>query len=220
MSSWSARTFDSVPFGPGIDDDGSGTAANLAIAQELMRGHYKIRFAWWGAEENGLVGSSYYARNLSQKEVDKIDVMLDYDMLASPNYARMIYDGDGNDEALDPTPGTDHPAGPEGSGKVESVFADWWNAQHLVSHRIAFDGRSDYVGFTNRGIPSGGIAAGAEVVKSPEFEKIYGGAAGSWFDPCYHQLCDNLTTVLTGVMPLDADGLQEFATDDEKRAAR
>ncbi len=94
---------DSVPFGPGINDDGSGTATDLAMAVELAQGHYnlrnKIRFAWWGAEENGLVGSSYYASHLSQKEVDKIDVMLDYDMLSSPNYARMIYDGDGNDSA-------------------------------------------------------------------------------------------------------------------------
>ena len=78
--------------GPGINDDGSGTATLLAQAQELAAGHYnlrqKIRFAWWGAEENGLVGSSYYAENLSDKEVAKIDVMLDYDMLASPNYIR------------------------------------------------------------------------------------------------------------------------------------
>ena len=114
---------DSVPDGPGINDDGSGTATLLAQAEELADGHYKlrkkIRFAWWGAEENGLVGSTYYAHNLSQSEVDKIDVMLDYDMLASPNYVRFVYDGDGNAE-----PG--NPPGPEGSGKVEQVFDDWF----------------------------------------------------------------------------------------------
>src|SRR3954471_19306128 len=83
---------DSVPEGPGINDDGSGTGTLLAQAEELSRGHYnlrqKIRFAWWGAEENGLVGSSYYAKTLSDAEAKKIDVMLDYDMLASPNYIR------------------------------------------------------------------------------------------------------------------------------------
>jgi Zn-dependent M28 family amino/carboxypeptidase len=216
---------DSVPAGPGINDDGSGTATNLAMAQELMQGHYslrnKIRFAWWGAEEEGLIGSSYYAHNLSQSEVDKIDVMLDYDMLASPNYARLVYDGDGNDEALDPDPsGTvEHPAGPEGSGKVEQVFDDWFDSRHQMSHRIAFDGRSDYVGFTDRGIPAGGIFSGAEGVKSPELEKIYGGAAGSWFDPCYHQICDNLSTILTGVPPLSAEGLAPDGSDADKRAA-
>jgi Zn-dependent M28 family amino/carboxypeptidase len=216
---------DSVPAGPGINDDGSGTSALLAMAQELADGHYnnrnKIRFAWWGAEEEGLVGSTYYAHNLSQKEVDKIDVMLDYDMLSSPNYARLVYDGDGNDMARDPEQPDppEHPAGPEGSGKVESVFDDWFKSQGLQTHRVAFDGRSDYVGFTDRGIPAGGVFAGAEGVKSPALQAIYGGAAGSWFDPCYHQLCDNLSTILTGVPPLDAEGLGG-ATDAEKNAAR
>ncbi|MFC7726348.1 M28 family metallopeptidase [Nocardioides sp. GCM10028917] len=208
---------DSVPAGPGINDDGSGTGTLLAQAEELASGHYKlrnkIRFMWFGAEENGLVGSTYYAHNLSQAEVDKIDVMLDYDMLSSANYIRGVYDGDGN-------AAPDNPAGPEGSGKVEQVFDDWFSAQGLESSRRAFDGRSDYVGFTDRGIPSGGIFAGAEGVKTAEEAAIYGGAAGSWFDPCYHQLCDNLITVLTGVPPLDADGLAPDGTEADKRAAQ
>ena len=208
---------DSVPAGPGINDDGSGTATLLAQAQELASGHYKlrnkIRFMWFGAEENGLVGSSYYASNLSQAEVDKIDVMLDYDMLSSANYVRGVYDGDGN-------AAPDNPAGPEGSGKVEQVFDDWFDSQGLESVRRAFDGRSDYVGFTDRGIPSGGIFSGAEGVKTAEEAAIYGGAAGSWYDPCYHQLCDNLITVLTGVPPLDAQGLAPGGTEADKRAAQ
>ena len=208
---------DSVPEGPGINDDGSGTATLLAQAEEIADGHYKIRnkirFAWWGAEENGLVGSTYYAHNLSQSEVDKIDVMLDYDMLASPNYVRFVYDGDGNAEE-------GNPAGPEGSGKVEQVFDDWFRAQGLASERVPFDGRSDYVGFTDRGIPAGGVFAGAEGVKTPEQEAVYGGAAGSWYDPCYHQFCDNLTTVLTGVPPLDAEGLAPDGDEAAKLEAQ
>lgn len=208
---------DSVPAGPGINDDGSGTATLLAQAEEVADGHYKlrnkIRFAWWGAEENGLVGSTYYAHSLSQREVDKIDVMLDYDMLASANYIRGVYDGDGN-------AAPDNPAGPEGSGKVEQVFDDWFTAQGLESARRPFDGRSDYVGFTDRGIPSGGVFAGAEEVKTAEEAAVYGGAAGSWLDPCYHQICDNLITVLTGVPPLDAEGLAPEGTEADKRAAQ
>lgn len=200
---------DSRPEGPGINDDGSGTAALLSMAEEISRGHYnlrqKIRFAWWGAEENGLVGSTYYAHNLSDAEVAKIDVMLDYDMLASPNYVRFVYDGDGSE------PGNEPFAGPPGSGKVESVFDDWFKAQGMQSDRVRFDGRSDYVGFTDRGIPAGGVFAGAEVPKTEEQEAIYGGAAGSAFDPCYHEICDNLMTVLTGIPPLDAGGLNDPA---------
>jgi hypothetical protein len=208
---------DSVTAGPGINDDGSGTSTLLAQAEELADGHYKlrnkIRFAWWGAEENGLVGSTYYAHNLSQAEVDKIDVMLDYDMLSSPNYVRFVYDGDGNAEE-------GNPAGPEGSGKVEQVFDDWFDAHGLASERVPFDGRSDYVGFTDRGIPAGGVFAGAEGVKTAAEEAVYGGAAGSWYDPCYHQLCDNLITVLTGVPPLDAEGLAPEGDEAAKRAAQ
>src|SRR3954469_19235366 len=210
---------DSVPAGPGINDDGSGTATLLAQALELSGGHYnlrqKIRFAWWGGEENGLVGSSYYAHNLSQKEVDKIDVMLDYDMLASPNYARLVYDGDGDDAA-------DNPAGPEGSGKVEAVFDDYFRSLGLADEKIPFDGRSDYVGFTDRGIPAGGVFAGAEAPKTAAQVALYGGAEGAWLDPCYHQICNNLSTILTSVPPISADGLNDegvFPTPADKKAA-
>jgi Zn-dependent M28 family amino/carboxypeptidase len=209
---------DSVPAGPGINDDGSGTALLLTMAQRLARpGHplkQKIRFGWWGAEEEGLVGSSYYAENLPQEEVDKIDVMLDYDMLSSPNFARLVYDGDGSE--------ADNPAGPEGSGTVEEVFREWFASKRQPVVGIPFDGRSDYVGFTDRNIPAGGVFAGAEGVKTANEERIFGGDAGSWYDPCYHQACDDITTVLTGVPPLDAEGLAvdiPNATDTDKAVA-
>jgi Zn-dependent M28 family amino/carboxypeptidase len=208
---------DSVEEGPGINDDGSGTAALLTMAQRLARSgevRQKVRFGWWGAEEEGLIGSSYYAENLTEEEVGKIDVMLDYDMLASPNYVRFVYDGDGSDG--------DNPAGPEGSGVVEEVFREWFAANRQPVVSIPFDGRSDYVGFTERGIPAGGVFSGAEGVKTANQERVFGGAAGSWYDPCYHQACDDLTTVLTGVPPLAAEGLAvdlEAPTDADKAAA-
>ena len=69
------------------------------------------------------------------------------------------------------TPRPDNPAGPEGSGKVEQVFDDWFHAQGLASERVPFDGRSDYVGFTDRGIPAGGVFAGAEDVEDAASRK-------------------------------------------------
>ena len=209
---------DSVEAGPGINDDGSGTATLLTMAQRLARpGHplkQRIRFGWWGGEEEGLIGSRYYASHLSDAQADKIDVMLDYDMLASPNYVRFVYDGDGSTG--------DNPAGPPGSGTVESVFHEWFAAQRQADEVVPFDGRSDYVGFTDRGIPAGGVFAGAEGVKTPAQERVYGGDAGSWYDPCYHQACDDITTVLSGVPPLDAEGLAadiEEPTDGDKATA-
>ena len=209
---------DSVPAGPGINDDGSGTALLLTMAQRLARpGHplkQQIRFGWWGAEEQGLVGSSYYADNLTDDEVSQIDVMLDYDMLSSANYARLLYDGDGSEG--------DNPAGPDGSGVVEEVHREWFASKRQAVVNIPFDGRSDYAGFIDRGIPAGGVFSGAEGVKTANQERIFGGDAGSWYDPCYHQACDDLTTVLTGVPPLEAEGLAvdvEEPTDGDKAIA-
>ena len=108
---------DSVPAGPGVNDDGSGTAFQLELAEQLAKPgtppRNKIRFLWFGGEEDGLVGSQYYAAHLSQAEVDRTDMMLDTDMIASSNFARLVYDGDGS------TFGAEL-AGPAGSGKVEA----------------------------------------------------------------------------------------------------
>jgi Zn-dependent M28 family amino/carboxypeptidase len=189
---------DSVPEGPGVNDDGSGTSAQLEIAKQIAKKHLtprqQIRFMWFGGEEDGLIGSTYYAEHLDPREVAKIMVMIDTDMISSPNFARFVYDGDGSED--------DNPAGPPGSGEVERVFTDFWSSQGLSSEQIPFDGRSDYVGFTDLGIPAGGIFAGAEVPKTPEQEAIYGGAAGEQFDPCYHDYCDRLSTIL-GTPPAD-----------------
>ncbi len=209
---------DSVEEGPGINDNGSGISLLLTMAQRMARlpqdPRQKVRFAFWGGEEQGLVGSQYYAENLTEAEVEDISVMLNYDMIGSPNYARLVYDGDGSED--------DNPAGPEGSGVVEEVHREWFASKRQAVWAIPFDGRSDYVGFTERGIPGGGLFSGAEGVKTAGQERILGGDAGSWYDPCYHQACDDLTTVLSGVPPLDAEGLAvdvEDATDADKAVA-
>jgi Zn-dependent M28 family amino/carboxypeptidase len=58
---------DSVRRTPGIDDNGSGSLGTALVARALGRYRFKaeIRFVLFDAEENGLVGSTYYARNLS-----------------------------------------------------------------------------------------------------------------------------------------------------------
>ena len=71
-----------------------------------------------------------------------------------------------------------------------------------MSEQIPFDGRSDYVGFTDRGIPAGGIFAGAEAPKTKQQVKLYGGAAGEQLDPCYHLFCDRLSSIL-GAPPVE-----------------
>jgi Zn-dependent M28 family amino/carboxypeptidase len=183
---------DSVDAGPGINDDGSGISMDLELALrmgeegQLPRNH--VRFLWVGAEEEGLVGSGFYVDSLSPTELSKIIAMLDFDMVASPNYARLVYDGDGS------TFGANF-SGPNGSGFIESQFTTWFGSQGIANEPIPFDGRSDYVAFTNAGIPSGGIFTGAEVIKTAAQVALYGGTAGVAFDHCYHQACDTINNL-------------------------
>jgi Zn-dependent M28 family amino/carboxypeptidase len=181
---------DSVYEGPGVNDDGSGSATLLETAEEMhelgINPVNKVRFIFFSGEEQGLLGSDYYVSQLSKKQIKDISVMLDYDMLASPNYARLIYDGDGNEQGI---------AGPKGSGQIEKVFKSFWDSEGLAYETIPFDGRSDYDAFTQVGIPAGGIFAGAEDIKTPAQVALYGGTAGVAFDHCYHQLCDDITNI-------------------------
>jgi Zn-dependent M28 family amino/carboxypeptidase len=180
---------DSVAAGPGINDDGSGTSMDLELARELGKHGTKpsnhLRFLWVGAEEEGLLGSGHYVANLTDAERSQIIAMLDFDMVASPNYARQVYDGDGS------TFGSDA-SGPNGSGFIESLFNGFFASQDEASEPIPFDGRSDYVAFTDAGIPAGGIFTGAEKEKTAGEAALFGGTAGAPLDPCYHQACDTI----------------------------
>ena len=181
---------DSVYEGPGINDDGSGVSMMLETAEQMdelgIQPTNKVRFIFFSGEEQSLLGSDFYVSQLSPRQIKDISVMLDFDMLASGNYARFIYDGNGDEHGF---------AGPNGSGNVEQVFKDFWDSQGLAYETIPFDGRSDYDAFTAAGIPAGGIFAGAEVEKEPYQVALYGGTAGIPFDPCYHQLCDTLENI-------------------------
>ncbi len=186
---------DSVEEGPGINDNGSGSGAILEIAEEIAElprnPRNRIRFAWWGAEEAGLVGSDAYVADLIESgEIDNIEANLNFDMLSSPNFVRFVYDGDNSTGEGD--------EGPPGSAEIEQVFLDHFESEGLETTPTAFDGRSDYGPFIAPAayVAAGGLFSGAEGVKTPEEEAIYGGAAGSWYDPCYHQFCDTFSTVI------------------------
>jgi Zn-dependent M28 family amino/carboxypeptidase len=209
---------DSVPAGPGVNDNGSGSSALLEIAEgiaKLAKNKNKgsltnrVAFAFWGAEESGLIGSTYFVENLSA--ADKADIManLNFDMLASPNFARLVYDGDGSSFGTE---------GPAGSDIIEHVFNQYFESQGLAYEGTAFTGRSDYGPFIAEDIPAGGLFTGAEERKTAEQAARYGGVAGAWLDPCYHQACDTLSTLL-GSPPLDAQGFVPLPADERPAAA-
>jgi len=181
---------DSVSEGPGIQDNGTGSAAILEIALQMAELGIdpvnQVRFAWWGAEEAGLLGSEFYVANLGKRDIKNIALNLNFDMIGSPNFVRFVYDGDGS------ATGT---AGPNGSKNIESVFLKHFEAEGLAVEATAFDGRSDYGPFIAVGIPAGGLFTGAEGIKTEEQVAIYGGTAGDQYDPCYHLACDTFDNI-------------------------
>jgi Zn-dependent M28 family amino/carboxypeptidase len=167
---------DSVPEGPGINDNGSGSATVLEMALQLARldaePRNKVRFAFWGAEEVGLVGSRHYVEGLEDEEVEDISAYLNLDMTGSPNFITSVY---------------------EGPDEVEDVLGSYFEARDVeVETNSALDGRSDHGPFQDEGIPTGGLFSGAGGAKSEVQQEAFGGEAGAPFDACYHRACDDI----------------------------
>ncbi len=197
---------DSVNAGPGIQDNGSGSAAILEVAEAMakVKPVNKVRFAWWGAEESGLVGSNHYIANLPQAEQDKIALYLNFDMIGSPNYVFFVYDGDDSDMV-------GAGAGPTGSAEIEDLFETFYSGLGEPFKGTDFSGRSDYGAFIAVGIPSGGLFTGAEVIKTDDEAAIWGGTAGIAFDPCYHLACDTYDNISLKAFDINVDAVA-FAT--------
>ena len=193
---------DSVDRGPGIQDNGSGSAALLEVAEQMhkVKPRNKLRFAWWGAEEAGLVGSTAYVNGLSPEEQDKIALYLNFDMIGSPNHVFFIYDGDDSD-------GVGAGPGPGGSAEIEKTFEAYYNMKGLPFKGTDFSGRSDYGPFIAVGIPSGGLFTGAEGIKTAEEAALWGGTAGQAYDPCYHLACDTYANINLSAYDVNSDAV-------------
>ena len=195
---------DSVPAGPGINDNGSGSAALIEVAEQLARFSTPntIRLAWWGAEEAGLIGSTQYVNGLSQEERDEIALYLNFDMIGSPNYVFMVYDGD--ESGFPAPPGVPIPAG---SIQIEDTFESFYTWAGEPYDDAQFSGRSDYQAFILNDIPAGGLFTGAEGVKTAQQAAIWGGTAGQQYDPCYHLACDTYANNSDTVLDQNSDAI-------------
>ncbi|MET3983826.1 M28 family metallopeptidase [Streptomyces sp. PvR034] len=198
---------DSVPEGPGINDNGSGSAGLLEVALKLAdegankKGKgpaNKVRFAWWSAEELGLLGSEHYVAQLSEKQKKDIALYLNFDMIASPNPVQFVYDGDDSDKVGEG-------AGPAGSAQIEALINGFLDKKKKPHEGSDFDGRSDYGPFIANGIPAGGTFTGAEGIKTAEQAKRYGGTAGAPYDPNYHGAGDTLKNLDLKVFDTNLD---------------
>ena len=206
-SRWGERTkvvmagahLDSVLAGPGINDNGSGSAALLAAAESLgrIRTRNHLRLVWWGAEELGLIGSRHYMDELSPRERGRIRLYLNFDMVASSNGVMMVYDG------VTSTAGEV----PPGSAEIEGLFRAFLDARRQPYWSADLSGRSDYAPFMEAGVPVGGLFTGAGEKKTEEEANRYGGLAGRPYDPCYHRNCDTIANIDRRLLTIATKGI-------------
>lgn len=193
---------DSVRAGPGIQDNGSGSAAILETAVQMakVKPFNTVRFAWWGGEESGLLGSTAYVNGLTQEQQDDIALYLNFDMIGSPNHVFFIYDGDDSD-AVGAGPG------PGGSDQIEYLFESYYMQVGQPFKGTDFSGRSDYGPFIAAGIPAGGLFTGAAGIKTAEEVALWGGTAGDQYDPCYHLACDTFDNISLQALEINSDAV-------------
>jgi aminopeptidase S len=182
---------DSVSSGPGINDNGSGSAAVLETALAVARAQYKpakhLRFAWWGAEELGLVGSRHYVNSLSSANRSRISGYLNFDMIGSPNPGYFVYDDD---------------------PVIEKTFKDYFAGIGVPTEiETEGDGRSDHAPFKSAGVPVGGLFTGASRTKTAAQAAKWGGTAGQAFDRCYHSSCDTTANINDTALDRNGDAL-------------
>jgi Zn-dependent M28 family amino/carboxypeptidase len=183
---------DSVREGPGINDNGSGSAAILEVAVQMgkVKPRNKLRFALWGAEESFNVGSIRYVDSLVQAEKASIALYLNFDMIGSPNHVFFIHDN---------TFG--------GTDGIQKTFEAFYNKKGVPFKVIGFDRPSDYFTFALADIPVGGVLTGAAEIKSAAEKELWGGTAGAPYDPCYHQACDNFDNVNLFALDVNSDAV-------------
>ena len=197
---------DSVPEGPGINDNGSGVAAVLETALQLGPTpdvKYAVRFGFWGAEELGLLGSNDYVASLDVDQLKDLALYMNFDMIASPNPGYFTIDGDQSEA---PDPSMEAPRIPEGSAGIERTLVAYLKSAGKSPEDIQFEGRSDFSSFTLAGVAAGGLFTGAEEKMTPEQAERWGGEAGEPFDPNYHKESDTIDNVNQTALEINGRG--------------
>ncbi|RKS70963.1 Zn-dependent metalloprotease [Actinomadura pelletieri DSM 43383] len=164
---------DSVGAGPGINDNGTGSAALLETALQLaqskptMLNH--VRFGWWTDEEQGLRGSKFYVSRLSAADRSKIKGYFNFDMVGSPNPGYFI------DNINSP---------------LAKNLKEHFDSINVPTEEVV-ECCSDDGSFRDAGIATTFLFTGAPARKSAAQAQKWGGTANQAFDRCYHQACDN-----------------------------
>jgi Zn-dependent M28 family amino/carboxypeptidase len=182
---------DSVPEGPGINDNGSGSAAvleaALVLADTFQRAPANVQFAFWGAEERGLVGSRHHVGALSEDERRKIGVYINLDMVGSPNFGRFVQRSPEADSEF-------------AMSVRQKLLGEFKDRSVPVEERGGGRTGTDDAAFFQKGIPTVGLHTGSGAPKSQAQADLFGGAAGKPYDPCYHKACDTTANIDRGAL--------------------
>lgn len=146
------------------------------------------------------MGSTRYVESLLPAEKDRIALYLNFDMIGLPNHVFLIYDGDNSD-------GVGAGPGPVGSTGIEKTFETFYNKRGVLFKGTDFDGRSDYGPFIAAGVSAGGLFTGAEGIKTAAEAEVWGGIAGTAYDPCYHEACDNYGNINLFALDVNSDAV-------------
>jgi len=221
-------------YGAGMLDNASGSATILDVAQKMKNVNplNKLRFIWFGGEELGLLGSTYYVNNLSSTARSHIGYDLDADVMATPNYSIGVLD----------------PAGPDLFGRtVSTKFPNRVYKASTISrdqsinyfdsiglnHELFSPVGTDAFNFNEVGIPASGLLTGQDCCKDQREVDLFGGFLGNFegnvpsFDGgCVDNpflWCDNLSnndpTVLTFMSKAFANTVVRMAFDTKVMSA-
>jgi aminopeptidase S len=163
---------DSVGEGPGINDNGSGSAAVLEIALTLaetkpaMAKH--VRLSWFADEEEDLGGSYHY---VEQSGVEGIEAFVNLDMIASPNAGYFL----------------SFP-----NSKYARAISAYLDERNIPVEEWPGDCEcSDDAAFTEAGVPTTYFNTGDEDTMTKAQAEKWDGTAAEDFDECYHSACDS-----------------------------
>jgi Zn-dependent M28 family amino/carboxypeptidase len=221
-------------YGAGMLDNASGSATILDVAQQMKNVNplNKLRFIWFGGEELGLLGSSYYVNNLSPSELSHIGYDLDADVTATPNYTIGILDPAGPDLFSGVSTSTFPNRVYAASDVSRDLTIDYFNSVGL-NHELFSPVGTDAFSFNTVGIPAGGLLTGQDCCKNQNEVNLFGGFTGNFegnipsFDGgCVDNpflWCDNLANndknVLTFMSKAFANMVVQMAFDTKVMSA-
>ena len=168
-------------YGAGMLDNASGSTTILDIAQMMknVTPRNKLRFIWFGGEELGLLGSTFYVNSLSSNERSHIGYDLDADVTATPNYVIGVLDPAAGDlfgrQVISTFPNRVYKA----STVARDQAIDYFNSIGLNHELFSPDG-TDAFNFNAVGIPASGLLTGQDCCKNAGDVALFGGTLGNF----------------------------------------